>query len=228
MIKYRYLPIKYNFSERKGSKIEWIVIHDTANHGVGANAFNHYKYFSGGARKASAHYFVDDKEIVQIIDDGKSAWHCGDNQGHGRAINGCRNVSSIGIELCINQDGDYQKAKENTIELVKYLMKKYKIGLDKVCRHYDVSRKRCPSTFTEADWADFKKKIAEPIKVSINFEGVKQNMNIEEKNAPSPWAKEDWEWGKKFGITDGTRPKDALTRQEAIAFIKRLYDKIKG
>lgn len=228
MIKFRYLPIKYNFSERKGSKIEWIVIHDTANHGVGANAYNHYKYFSRGDRKASAHYFVDDKEIVQIIDDSKSAWHCGDNQGHGRAINGCKNASSIGIELCINQDGNYQKAKENMIELVKMLMKKYNIGIDKVCRHYDVSRKRCPSTFSEADWADFKKKIAEPIKVSVDIRGGKMEYKKDVENAPDNWAKVDWDWAKSFGLTDGTRPKDAVTRQEVMALLKRFYDKIKG
>ena len=227
MINFRYLPIKYNFDERKGMKIEWIVIHDTANRGKGANAFNHYKYFGGGNRKASAHYFVDDKEVVQIIDDSKKAWHCADNQGYGRALNGCMNANSIGVELCINQDGDYQKAKENMIELVKMLMKKYKIGVDRVCRHYDVSRKKCPSTFSEEDWKEFKKKIAEPIKVKIDVEGEKKRLKVEEKNEPSGWAKSDWDWAKSFGLTDGTRPKDAVTRQEVIAFIKRLYDKIK-
>ena len=34
-----------------------------------------------------------------------------------------------------------------------------------------------------------------------------------EINQPSAWAKEAWEWGKKEGITDGTRPKDAPTRR---------------
>lgn len=79
MLEFRYLPIKYNYSSRKGNKVQYLVIHDTGNPGVGANALNHYKFFGGKNRNASAHYFVDDKMIVQIIGDSFSSWHCGKN-----------------------------------------------------------------------------------------------------------------------------------------------------
>lgn len=41
---------------------------------------------------------------------------------------------------------------------------------------------------------------------------------------PSEWAKEDWEWGKEQGITDGSNPGGTCTREQVIAMIRR-YDK---
>lgn len=61
----------------KARKSNTLLFTTTANRGRGAGAMAHYKYFGGGNRNSSAHYFVDDKEIVQIIGDSKAAWHCG-------------------------------------------------------------------------------------------------------------------------------------------------------
>ncbi len=35
------------------------------------------------------------------------------------------------------------------IQLTKYLMDKYNIGVDKVVRHYDAIRKICPNIFSK-------------------------------------------------------------------------------
>ncbi|EGS29863.1 N-acetylmuramoyl-L-alanine amidase [Peptoniphilus sp. oral taxon 375 str. F0436] len=173
-------PVKYNFSSRKGQKIQFIVIHDTGNAGKGADAMAHRNYFGGGNRNASAHYFVDDKRIVQIIGDSYSSWHCGDNQGYGRALNGCRNATSIGIELCINRDGDYRQAYKNLVELTKNLMQKFSVPVSRVCRHYDVSRKRCPGTFfSKGLWGDFQGKIFMPIEYKMNLSKT-SSFNAEE------------------------------------------------
>lgn len=40
-------------------------------------------------------------------------------------------------------------------------------------------------------------------------------------NVPSDWAVADWELAKQLGITDGTRPLDSVTRQEAVVMILR-------
>lgn len=69
--------IKYNYSSRKDTKIKYIVIHDTGNKSRGANAENHFKYFNGGNRNASAHYFVDETQVLQLVEDSDSAWHVG-------------------------------------------------------------------------------------------------------------------------------------------------------
>lgn len=94
--------IHYNYSSRKNTPIAYIVVHDTGNPDPGADAMAHYRYFSGGNRKASAHYFVDDGGVVQIIEDAYAAWHCGD----GRGKHGITNRNSIGVEICINRGID--------------------------------------------------------------------------------------------------------------------------
>ena len=175
--------IKYNFSTRNGKQIKFIVVHDTGNKSKGADAMAHYRYFNSGNRNASAHYFVDDKEIVQLVPDDKSAWHVGD----GRGKFGILNSNSIGIEICVNSDGDYETAYNKTIELVKYLMEKHNIPFDNVVRHYDASRKSCPRSMMDNNWKlwkEFKEKLIEVpengVKVMIDgklhiMDGVFQN-----------------------------------------------------
>lgn len=152
--------IKYNYSSRNNTAIKYIVIHDTGNPSKGAGADNHYRYFNGGNRNASAHYFVDDKEAIQTVEDTNASWHCGDGKGK----YGITNQNSIGIEICINSDGDYEKAVAKTVELTKHLMKKHNIPPDKVVRHYDASRKICPRSMSANNWSkwnEFKKKLKE-------------------------------------------------------------------
>ena len=57
----------FNISTRT-QKIEYIVIHDTANTQVGANAIMHFNYFNSGNRNASADFFVDSKQILKVND----------------------------------------------------------------------------------------------------------------------------------------------------------------
>lgn len=145
--------VKYNFSSRKGEKIKYITVHDTGNPNKGADAEAHFKLHDRADRGASAHYFVDDKQILRIIKDEYKSWHCGD--GHGEY--GITNENSIGIEMCINSDGDFTKTYKNTIDLVKHLMNKYNISIDKVVSHYDASRKSCPNSWSENNWEKWNK-----------------------------------------------------------------------
>ena len=145
--------VKYNFSKRTEGKINYIVIHDTGNKGEGADANAHFNFFNGGDRQSSAHYFVDDKQILRVVKDSDKSWHCGD----GRGLNGIRNENSIGVEMCINPDGDFNKTYLHTLKLVKHLMKEYNIPLENVVRHYDASRKICPNIFKENNWEKWNK-----------------------------------------------------------------------
>jgi len=40
----------------------------------------------------------------------------------------------------------------------------------------------------------------------------------------SPWAREAWEWAVENGITDGTRPKGAATREEIVTMLYRFKE----
>lgn len=167
--------IRKNYSDRKGEAIKYIVIHDTANTGKGADADAHYKLFDREDRGASAHYFVDDKQILRVIRDIEKSWHCGD--GHGKY--GITNENSIGIEMCINSDGDFTKTYKNTIDLVKYLMGKYNISIDRVVRHYDASRKSCPNSWFKNNWEkwnNFKSDLQVKKDYTININLVYKNL----------------------------------------------------
>ena len=141
--------ITYNRTPRTQKPV-YIVIHDTGNTGKGANANAHFNYFNGGNRNASADFFVDDTQILQVNDYNKFyTWHCGDGKGK----YGITNRNSIGIEICVNSDSNYDVAFCKTVELTKYLMKELNIDIDHVVRHYDASRKNCPASMNKNGWA---------------------------------------------------------------------------
>ena len=140
--------IKYNYSSRYGSKIIYIVIHDTGNPKKGSGAINHYLFFNSGNRSASAHYFIDDKNIIQTVDDVYAAWHCGDGKG----IYGITNTNSIGIEICVNEDSNFDTAQAKAIELIRQIMKLHNIPKENIVRHFDASRKICPKSMSENGW----------------------------------------------------------------------------
>lgn len=140
--------VKYNFSSRKGTSIKYIVIHDTGNTSKGADANAHFSFFNSADRQSSAHYFVDDTQVLRIIKDSDKAWHCGDGNGK----YGITNENSLGIEICINMNGNFNIAFDKTAELTSFLMKKYNITLENVVRHYDASRKICPNSMSKNNW----------------------------------------------------------------------------
>ena len=65
----------YNHTAGTVGRIKYIVIHYVgATGGAEANC----KYYAGGNRGASAHYYVDfDGSIWQSVEDNDIAWHCG-------------------------------------------------------------------------------------------------------------------------------------------------------
>lgn len=158
--------VNANFSSRNGEQIKYIVIHDTGNEQPLATAEAHYKYFSTPGRNASAHYFVDEVQILQIIEDSNSAWHVGDGKGK----YGITNRNSIGIEICIN-DGDYSTEIAKTLELTKYLMEKYRIPPENVVRHYDASGKLCPAKLSANNWAKWHEFKAKLVGLDIEVDG---------------------------------------------------------
>lgn len=144
------------FNHYNWNKPEYIVIHDV---GAKSTAINNVKYFAGGNRGASAHLFVDDTECWQSVEFNHGAWHVGDGDGK----YGIHNQNSIGIEMCLPSGTVTAKTETNTVELVKYLMKKYNVPINRVVRHYDASRKNCPAQFNLdgkwTRWTAFKKKL---------------------------------------------------------------------
>lgn len=168
--KYRQITNSKQMGRRRSkSDIKFIVVHWTSNESETATAMNHREYLQHATRYGSAHYFVDEKEIVQAIGDTTEAWSVGDNQGYGRALNGCTNYNSISVEMCVN-NGYSSKMLFNTIELVKELLRLYPNA--RVCRHWDVSRKECPYGYhgqNNAKWNNFLEEIKKPRRLILDL-----------------------------------------------------------
>ena len=157
----------YNFTAIKGKENKFIVVHYV---GAVSTAADNATYFFNNRLQSSAHFFVDEKEIWQAVEEYNAAWHCGGGlQGSsGHTYYGiCKNSNSIGIEMCVKKTsgGEWYYEEEtlsNTIDLIKYLMKKYDIPKERVIRHYDVTGKTCPAGFiNEKKWSDFKLRLDE-------------------------------------------------------------------
>ena len=187
----------YNFTLMSNKKNLYIVIHYV---GAVSTAKNNADYYARTKLQASAHYFVDETSIWQSVEDSNRAWHCGGGlQGkNGHTLHGiCTNSNSIGIEMCCKKDKNgnwYFEANtvKNTIDLVKVLMKKHNIPIDRVIRHYDVTGKNCPAPYVdETQWNNFKNKI-------LTNEGVLTLTQYEELKKENEGLKEQINYIKKI------------------------------
>src|SRR5690625_1051436 len=140
-------------------KPKYITVHNTANTSRGANAEMHARYDHNGigGRQASWHYTVDDTEIWQTLEDTQQGWHAGDGSGAG-------NTQSIGIEICENSDGNFDKAVKNAQRLIRKLMNKHGMSINNVVPHKHWSGKNCPRKLL-GNWDEFKAGLVEEEKV---------------------------------------------------------------
>jgi len=139
---------------RPGEKreIQYVVIHETGNFDRGADAKAHANLLTeGSGGQTSWHYTVDDHEIFHHLPDGEIAWHAGDQ----RTENG-GNTCGIGVELCVNEDGDFEATFENGAKLTASLLHRYGLSIEAVKQHHDFSGKNCPQNIRESDrWDEF-------------------------------------------------------------------------
>lgn len=136
------------------NKRKYITIHETGNRNKGTGALNHARYINSGS-SVTWHYTVDDTQVVQHYEDTVQCWHAGDGRGDG-------NLNSVGIEMCINSDGNMNKTIENTVELVQHLMNKHNIPITNVVQHNHWSGKNCPANMRSGKpitWNTFINKI---------------------------------------------------------------------
>ena len=173
--------IDINYSQGVTINPKYIVIHDTDNRQAGANAMANRNYFANHPNaKASAHYIIDEVNIIQALEDTWKGWHVGD--GNNPNIN---NSTTIAIELCVNEGNDFDKTLENGVQLTKYLMNKYNIPAENVVMHRDASGKTCSRMMIEdrpSLWPYFKDRISGG-DGSLEDDGLKPKMQGKVTNA---------------------------------------------
>lgn len=133
--------------------IHYIVIHETDNPSASATARAHNEYIHDNSwqEMTSWHYTVDDTEIWHHLPDREVAYHAGDSSWREGG-----NRNGIGIELCVNQGGDFEQTMKNAAQITAYLLLKYDLSLDAVQKHQDFSGKICPSTIIAQNrWDEF-------------------------------------------------------------------------
>jgi N-acetylmuramoyl-L-alanine amidase CwlA len=150
---------------QKGGKVrpgdvrqkKWIVIHETGNSSKGADAKNHSTYLKNLAKAnttyVSWHYTVDDHAIYHHIPDNEIAYHASDGR-----VEGGGNMASIGIEICVNSDGNFDKARDNAAWLTAKLLKEHNLTIGAVKQHHDFAPdgKNCPQTIRDKGlWNNF-------------------------------------------------------------------------
>ncbi|APT47409.1 N-acetylmuramoyl-L-alanine amidase [Bacillus safensis] len=146
--------ISTNNKNRPGNYMKplYITVHNTANTKEGADAASHAAFVKRSNTAVSWHYTVDENVIYQHLPLNENGWHAGDGRGTG-------NMKSIGIEICENADGNFEKAVENAQWLIRQLMTKQGIPLANVVPHKRWSGKNYPRKLLNR-WDSFKAGIA--------------------------------------------------------------------
>lgn len=217
----------FRAASRRPSDICYLVIHFTANDGDSAK--NNADYFAREAPGASAHFFVDEREIWQSVKEKDIAWHCGTRGMYFHPY--CRNANSLGVELCSRKRGEKYyftpETVKNAQQFVRSLMKRYGIPTENVVRHYDVTHKNCPAPFVEdaGAWQRFKAGLMEQAKEdNMTEKQVKQLIEqsktvFDTEEAVPEWGRATIEKLTKRGLLRGEDGKLALTEEMLRVFV---------
>lgn len=153
----------HNRPGRKLDALRAIILHWTANTNRGANAIANRNYFNsmhydanGNLIYASAHFIVDSGSIVQCLPEDEVGYHVGAKAIRytptAKRIMGASaspNYVTIGIEMCVNSDGNFDITRAQTVELTRMLAKKHGITRENILRHFDITGKDCPRMMLE-------------------------------------------------------------------------------
>lgn len=120
-------------------------------------------------------------------------------------------------------------------------MKQYKVDIDHIIRHYDVTGKSCPgivgwndNTGSSAKWLQFKKSIAEE-EEEVTQEQFNSMMKVyltQIAQQDPTWDKSACEWAVEKGLMKGDdqgrlMSKKLLTRGEVVTMLQRFWEMIK-
>ncbi len=164
---------KYKLKAPYSMNAEFYVVHNTAND---ASANNEIKYMINNDSQTSYHYAIDDKEVVQAIEENRTAWHAGDG-GSGKG-----NRKGIGIEICYSKSGGprFIQAEKNAAKFIADGLKAKGWGIDRVKKHQDFSGKYCPHRTLDMGWDRFLNMIKAEMnqdKLAISINGNLTHIN---------------------------------------------------
>ncbi len=142
-----------NQSSRNTDKIDMVIIHATASNSLKSSV----GWMCNQKSQVSAHYCIDkDGMCVQLVRDGKKAWHAGESSWLGKHD---LNENSIGIELVNLNDGKDPYPDEQIIALamlIAGLQETYKdIMEDRIIGHDQIAPGRKLDPNINFPWVKF-------------------------------------------------------------------------
>jgi N-acetylmuramoyl-L-alanine amidase len=155
-----YINIGNSRSGESLQGVRFIVSHDTGN--PGSTAYGNRNYFENSDPTASAHTFIDNQYILEIIPLDEKAWHVRynvtkDNEMYGEDAND----AAIGVELCHGGRINFEESYKRYVWYHAYLVDKYNLNpREDIVAHstLDPSRRTDPQNALNRhgiSWHDF-------------------------------------------------------------------------
>lgn len=229
------LPISYTSPRRRSGikidSVEFLTAHDTGN--LNSTAKENVRYYRDtyNIESASAHLFVDDKEIIMCIPLDEKAWHVLYNKPTDNQLFGCdANDCSIGVELCFFTDKTRsQKAYEKYVWLMAYLMYKYNLSIDKLVGHetLDPENKIDPSNGLKYSGHTYDDLVRDIKQEYINCTIMEVFNMFKDENQIADYAKEAVKKLYDNGIIKGDnesnfKPAEFITRQDLCVVVDKV------
>lgn len=153
-------------------KVAGVTIHNTndlANVEEDAEQYTRATWPNANMNDARVHYYVDDVNAWQNLEDTEVGWHAGDGSS------GPGNGTTIAIEIIMDGSGSKEDlgAEENGVLLAALLLKRYGLTVEQLYTHnhwmghpdkiVQGARKNCP-LYILPHWEQFKEKVAAKLK----------------------------------------------------------------
>lgn len=226
--------------------VKGILVHSTATPGVNARTFSE-RWNRPGIEKA-VHAFIDDIEIIQNYPWDKRTWHSGYNPNTGKRAND----THIGFEICEPPGHTYnggQMVNYNPVKYASYFNMAYNNAINfcaYICQMFNLDPLEPGVIIDHSE--GYKLGVASNHSDVMHwFPYHGKNMDIFRKdvadllekdkretndNTPDNYAKEAIDWAVANNILKGDLSGNYMlhsniTRQDAIVFMKRVYDLIK-
>jgi N-acetylmuramoyl-L-alanine amidase len=134
-------------SGQKLEKVKFIVSHATGN--PGSTAYANRNYLNNRQPSASAHTFIDDRYILEIIPLDEKAWHVlYSKPTDNRMFGADANDAAIGVELCYGGNINFTEAYNRYVWYHAYLCQKFNLAPSKhIVSHKTLDPKRRTDPF---------------------------------------------------------------------------------
>ena len=162
----------------KGIVVHWWAVANGSINGVW-NFYENRKHGKSGY--GSAHFIVGlNGEIVQCIPENELSYAVGAKKYYTNKLGSYPNNCTLHIEMAhVDMKGNMTKETwDASVKLTAHLLKKYKLTVNDIYRHYDITRKDCPKLFVDnpKEFERFKQDVQKELNKDIAVKNTAKNV----------------------------------------------------